>query len=369
MLSAPTSSVRLLGSNWITMAMLGLDLATERTSGGLMLQNYRSGNPMLQLLRTVLRVSTIGALMLLALPASGETLLRVGHFPNITHIQGLVAHALSRQGKGFLEPRLGLDVKIEWFVYNAGPSAMEAIFAKSIDFTYVGPNPAINAYAKARGEGVRIIAGAAEGGSALVIHSDSSLKTAADFRGKIVATPQLGNTQDVVARAWLKGGGLKITQTGGDATVLPTANPDQLLLFKQRQVDAVWTVEPWISRLELEAGGKVLVDDRSAITTVLVASAALVKAQPELARKFAAAHRELTEWIIRNPAEAQKLAREELFAETRTEFPDALLKKCWDRLTLTPEIAFDVLKQSVSDAQAAGFLRDAPDMTGLIAKP
>lgn len=176
-----------------------------------------------------------------------------------------------------------------------------------------------------------------------MIQGDSTLKTAADFRGKIIATPQLGNTQDVVARAWLKGGGLRITQTGGDATVLPTANPDQLLIFKQRQIDAVWTVEPWISRLELEAGGKVLVDDRRAITTVLVASAELMKAQPELARKFAAAHRELTKWIEGNPAEAQKLAREELLAETRTEFPEALLERCWNRITLTSEIATDVL--------------------------
>jgi len=324
---------------------------------------------MLQHLKTVLRAMTIGALLFLALPACAETTVRVGHFPNITHIQGLVAHALSRKGKGFLEPRLGSDLKIEWFVYNAGPSAIEAIFARSIDFTYVGPNPAINAYAKARGEGVRIIAGAAEGGSALVVQGDSTLKTAADFRGKIVATPQLGNTQDVLARAWLKGGGLKITQTGGDATVLPTANPDQLLLFRQRQIDAVWTVEPWISRLEFEAGGKVLVDDRKAITTVLVASAELVKTQPELARKFAAAHRELTEWIMGNQAEAQELAREELLAETRMQFPDALLKKCWDRITLTSEVASDVLKQSVDDAQAAGFLRGAPDVMGLMARP
>ena len=324
---------------------------------------------MLQNVGTLLRATTIGAFVLLVQPARAEVTLRVGHFPNITHIQGLVAHALSRQGKGFLEPRLGSDVRIEWFVYNAGPSAMEAIFAKSIDFTYVGPNPAINAYSKARGEGVRIIAGAAEGGSALVIQGDSTLKTAADFRGKIIATPQLGNTQDVVARAWLKAGGLKITQTGGDATVLPAANPDQLLLFKQRRIDAVWTVEPWVSRLELEAGGKILVDDRRAITTVLVASFELVKTQAELARKFAAAHRELTEWIANNPTDAQRLARGELLAETRTEFPEALLTKCWDRITLTSEISTDVLKQSVDDAQAAGFLRDAPDIAGLIARP
>src|SRR5437868_8687131 len=122
--------------------------------------------------------------------------LRVGHFPNITHVQALVAHGLSRQGRGWFEQRLGPGVKIEWFVYNAGPSAMEAIFADSIDLTYVGPSPAINAYAKARGEDIRIIAGAVEGGSALLVRPDAGLAKPADFRGKKLATPQLGNTQD-----------------------------------------------------------------------------------------------------------------------------------------------------------------------------
>ena len=314
----------------------------------------------------MVRTLVVWAVVLLSCPVSAETTLRFGHFPNITHIQGLVAHALSRQGKGFFEQRLGPDVKIEWFLYNAGPGAMEAIFAKSIDVTYVGPNPVINAYSKARGEGVRIIAGAAEGGSALVIQGDSTLANPPDFRGKIIATPQFGNTQDVVARAWLRNG---ITQTGGEATVLPTANPDQLLLFKQRQIDAVWTVEPWISRLETEAGGKVLVDDRKAITTVLAASAEFIKSQPKLALKIASAHRELTAWILANPEQAQKLAQAELRAETRTDFPEPLLRKCWDRITLTSDISKDALRQSVADAQAAGFLRDVPDIAPLIVAP
>src|SRR3954453_5020838 len=164
--------------------------------------------------------------------------LRVGHFPNITHIQGLVAHGLSRTGQGWFEQRLGPDVKLEWFVYNAGPSAMEAIFADSIDLTYVGPSPAINAYAKARGAAIRILAGAAEGGAALVVQPGAGLQTQADFRGKRIGTPQLGNTQDVAARAWLTEGGLRIMLTGGDAQVIPTANPDQLALFQARQLDA-----------------------------------------------------------------------------------------------------------------------------------
>lgn len=310
--------------------------------------------------------------MLLALAsahASAETTLRVGHFPNITHTQALVAHALSRQGKGFFERRLGNDVKIEWYVYNAGPSAMEAIFAKSIDLTYVGPNPAINAYAKSRGAEVRIVAGSAEGGAALVVHADSLLKTPADFRGKTIATPQFGNTQDVAARAWLAAGGLKITQTGGDAQVLPTANPDQLLLFKQKQLDAVWTVEPWVSRLEMDADGKVLVDDTSSITTVLVARADYLADHRDLVAKFVAAHRELTDWIKNNPQEAQKLAREELLAETRTDVGDQLIARAWRRIILTTDISADALKAFVTSAQAVGFLRDAPDMGRLIEKP
>src|ERR1700755_2507558 len=109
--------------------------------------------------------------------AEQKTTIRFGHFPNTTHAQGVVAHALSRQGKGWFEQRLGPDVEIQWFVYNAGPSAMEAIFAKSIDLTYVGPGPALNAYSKSQGEEIRLIAGAANGGAALVVQPDQNLKT------------------------------------------------------------------------------------------------------------------------------------------------------------------------------------------------
>ena len=203
------------------------------------------------------------------LSAQNAVPIRVGHFPNVTHVQALVAHALSRQGKGWFEERLGAGTKIDWFVYNAGPSAMEAIFANSIDLTYVGPSPAINAYAKSRGEEIRIVSGAANGGAALVVSGDSSLKSAADFRRKKIATPQLGNTQDVSCRAWLAAGGLRITQLGGDAQVLPTQNADQFAMFQQKRIDGVWTVEPWVSRLEMEAGGKVLVEETDSPTTVL----------------------------------------------------------------------------------------------------
>jgi NitT/TauT family transport system substrate-binding protein len=170
-----------------------------------------------------------------------EIAIRIGYFPNITHVHALVARNFERQGRSWFAPRLGSGVNVEWYAYNAGPSTMEAIFAQSLDLTYVGPNPAINAYARSNGEEIRGIAGAVNGGSALVVQLDSGLAKALDFRGKRMATPQFGNTQYVAARAWLEAGGLRITQTGGDAQVLPTANPDQLALFKTKQLDAVWT--------------------------------------------------------------------------------------------------------------------------------
>lgn len=319
--------------------------------------------------RTLAFAAAIALTTLASAPTTAQTILRIGHFPNITHIQALVAHNMSRQGKGWFEPRLGADVKIEWYIYNAGPSAMEAVFAKSIDLTYVGPNPAINAYFRSAGQEARIVAGSVNGGSALVVQGDSTLKTAAEFRGKKIATPQFGNTQDVAARVWLVSGGLKITQTGGDAQVVPTANPDQLLLFKQKQIDAVWTVEPWVSRLEREAGGKVLIDDRSAITTVLVARAEVLATQRDLVRKVVAAHRELTEWIKANPAEAQRLAREELDAETHAKFAPELVTSAWQRIVLTSDVSLDALKALISSAQSVGFLRNAPDLSRLVETP
>src|SRR3954469_3037117 len=238
--------------------------------------------------------------------AQEKTMIRFGHFPNITHAQGVIAHALSRQGKGWFEQRLGPNVEIQWFTYNAGPSAMEAIFAKSLDVTYVGPGPALNAYFKSNGEEIRVISGAANAGAALLVKADSPIKAPADFRGKKIATPQLGNTQDISCRAWLKAQGLKVTLTGGDATVIPTANPDQLALFQSGGVDAVWTVEPWVTRLERDAKGKVFLEDTNIITTWLASSVKFLNGHRDLAKKIAAANKELTDWIQGHPDEAQK---------------------------------------------------------------
>jgi len=299
----------------------------------------------------------------------GETKIRIGHFPNITHAQGVVAHALSRQGKGWFEQRLGPGIKIEWFVYNAGPSAMEAIFANSIGLTYVGPGPALNAYTKSNGEEIRLIAGAANGGAGLVVQPDQNLRVAGDFRGKKIATPQLGNTQDISCRAWLTEGGLRITQLGGDAQVLPTQNPDQLGLFKSKRIDAVWTVEPWLTRLEQEAAGKVIVEEKEVATTILVSSVKFLKEQRELAKEFARAHAELTDWIAKNPEEAQRLIKAELLEETKSDMSPQLIAAAWKRIVFTAETPRAEVEKFMQNSVRAGFIKTAPDLSKLFETP
>ena len=298
---------------------------------------------------------------------NAQSKIRVGHFPNITHAQAVVAHAFSRQGKGWFEQRLG--TQIEWFDYNAGPSAMEAIFAKSIDLTYVGSGPALNAYTKSNGAEIRLLAGAANGGAGLVVHGDGNLKAPADFRGKKIATPQLGNTQDISCRAWLSEGGLKITQLGGDALVIPTANPDQLALFKAKRVDGVWTVEPWLSRLEQEAAGKVVVEEKEVATTILVSSAKFLNEQRELAKKFVQAHAELTDWIGKNPEEAQRLIKAELLEETKSDMAPEIIASAWKRIVLTAETPRAAVEKFVQNSVKAGFIKTAPDLSKLFQTP
>src|SRR5215471_4548345 len=319
-----------------------------------------------------IRITAIIGILLLAapcMPAQEKTTVRFGHFPNITHAQGVIAHALSRQGNGWFEKRLGPNVAIQWFTYNAGPSAMEAIFAGSLDVTYVGPSPALNAYFKSNGEEIRVISGAANAGAALVVKADSPIKAPADFRGKKIGTPQLSNTQDISCRAWLKAQGFHVTLTGGDVTVIPTANPDQLGLFQSGGVDAVWTVEPWVTRLERDANARVFLEDKNTITTWLTSSVKFLSDRRDLAKKIAAANAELTKWIQQNEPEAQKLLIEELKAETRADFSPDAVAQAWNRIQFTSDVSRVLIAKSVQDGKDAGFLRGSTDTSKLVEIP
>jgi NitT/TauT family transport system substrate-binding protein len=177
-----------------------------------------------------------------------QSVIRVGAFPNITHSQAMIGKA-----NGWFEKAMGSNVKIEWKSFNAGPAAIEALFAGAIDIAYVGPNPAINGYVRSNGEALRIIAGATSGGAALVVRADSGINKPEEFHGKRIASPQQGNTQDVALRAWLKSKGLKTRDKGGDIEVMPIANPDQLTLFVKKEIDAAWA--PGVVELRLVPRG------------------------------------------------------------------------------------------------------------------
>lgn len=286
----------------------------------------------------------------------------------MTHVQALVARNMTRHGEGWFERYLP-GFTIEWYTYNAGPTAMEALFGRTVDLTYVGPSPALNAFAVSAGREVRLLAGAVNGGAALLVPAKSTISTAADFKGRSIATPQLGNTQDVSCRAWLAHNGLHTTLEGaGDCRVAPTPNSMQLQLLNQGDIDACWTVEPWVSRLESMAGARVLVQEPDVVTTVLTGRVAWLKNHPREAALIIQAHSDLTRWIQDHPEEAKARVIEELTLLTQASMEPELVDSAWKRLKLTNEIDLPGLNQFVKDAQAAGLLDRVPPLEGIIYK-
>jgi NitT/TauT family transport system substrate-binding protein len=295
------------------------------------------------------------------------TVLRVGYFPNITHAQALVGRA-----NGQFEKALGAGVQVEWKAFNAGPSAIEALFANAIDLTYVGPNPTVAGYFRSQGEAVRVIAGAASGGASLVVRKDAGIRNASDFHGKKVATPQLGNTQDVALRSWMRANGLKAREKGGDVQVIPISNPDQLTLFLKGQLDAAWAPEPWAARLVHEGGGRIFLDERDLwpdhqfVITNLIVSPKFLKDHPDVVKGFLRTHVELTEWINKNPAQAKQMMNQQLQKEMGKALPQEVLDDAFSRMQVTYDPIRSSLLKSTQQAFDEGFLgRTQPDLSGL----
>ena len=293
--------------------------------------------------------------------------IRAGHFPNITHAQGVLG-----QATGSFQKALGNRATIDWKLFNAGPSAIEAMFAGELDITYIGPNPAINGYVKSGGIALRIVAGACSGGAALVIRSDSPIKTPKDFEGRSLATPQLGNTQDVAARAWLLENGMDWLERGGKVRVLPLANPDQLTLFQKKELDGAWTVEPWVSRLIQDGGGKVFLEESSIwpegryVVTHIIVAKKFLDAHPDLVKIWIQEHVRLTDWINANRPEAIKAINEEIKKETSKALPEAIINAAFKRLELTDDPVSGSLMKSAEDAFALGFLgKEKPRLSGI----
>src|ERR1700730_739849 len=306
-------------------------------------------------------------LFLLGAFAGAQTVIRVGAFPNITYPQAMVG-----KNNGWFEKAMGPQNKIDWKSFNAGPSAIEALFAGAIDMTYIGPNPAISGYVRSNGEALRIVAGATSGGAALVVRSDSGIQKPEDFHGKKVGSPQMGNTQDVALRAWWKANGMKTTDKGGDVQVIPLANPDQLTLFLKKELDGAWAPEPWATRLIKEGNGRLFLDERTLwpngqfITAHLIVRTQFLKEHPELVKNWIRAHVELTDWINAHLPEAKKLINPQIATQTGKALPDAEPHTASGRMRATYDPLPGSLMKAAKSAFDAGFLgRRMPRLSSL----
>ncbi len=316
-------------------------------------------------------ISVVASMMLLigcSRPTRDARVLRVGYFPNITHAQALIGLA-----NGTFQRALGPDVTIKTFVMNAGPAAIEALFAGELDLTYIGPGPAINGYVKSDGQALRIVSGAASGGAVLVVRQESDIHVVADFAGKRVASPQLGNTQDIALRYYLTQHDLAATEQGGTVWVTPMQNADILTGFLRHEVDAAWVPEPWGARLVHEAQGRIFLDERELWpggmfpTAVIVVSTKALHDRPELIARWLTAHVQLTRWIQQYPQEAQQQVNVEISKLTGKALPEPLLREAWSRLIFTYDLMAPLLVVSADHAFAAGFLgRQKPDLTDLV---
>jgi len=296
-----------------------------------------------------------------------QTVIRVGAFPNITHPQAMVGKA-----NGWFEKAMGPNVKIEWKSFNAGPSAIEAMFAGAIDMSYIGPNPTISGYVRSQGEALRVVAGAASGGASLIVRGDVGISKPEDFHGKRVATPQLGNTQDVALRAWLQSHGMKPLNKGGNVQVQPMANPDQLNLFLKKQLDAAWAPEPWATRLIHEGSGRLFLDERTLwpnghfVVTNLIVNAKFLREHQDIVKNWVRAQVELTDWIRAHQPEAKKLLNDQIQRETGKALPPQIIDEALGRMEITDDPIRSSVLKSAQWAFDAGFLGSKmPDLSGL----
>jgi NitT/TauT family transport system substrate-binding protein len=296
--------------------------------------------------------------------SAGPVTLRLGHFANLTHATALVGLE-----KGIFAQKLGSGVTLKTSVFNAGPEAVQALLSNSVDASYVGPNPAVNAFVQSHGEAVRVVSGATSGGASLVVKP--SIASAEDLRGKRLSTPQLGNTQDVALRWWLSEKGLKTSaQGGGDVTILPQDNAQTLQAFRSNQIDGAWLPEPWATRLIVEGGGKQLVDERDLwpggqfATTLLVVRTEFLRAHGDVVKRLLDAQVSADLFVNRQPTEAQRVANDALASLTGKRLADQVVSTAWTHMRFTNDPLPASVRTSAEHAQKVGLLARV-DLRGL----
>ena len=290
--------------------------------------------------------------------------LRLGYFANVTH-----APALIGVQDGLFAKELG-DTKLTTQVFNAGPDEVEALFGGALDAAYIGPSPTINAYGQSDGDAIRIIAGAASGGAQLVVRD--GIDSAADLKGATLASPQLGNTQDVALRTWLTDQGLKNSvDGGGDVTIAPTANSDVLNLFQSGQLDGAWVPEPYASRLVLDGGGHVLVDEKDLwpngefVTTHLIVRTEFLQQYPDTVAALLRGHVAAVQEATDDADKAKTSVNAALEAAGGKALSAAVLDRAWSELTVTYDPIASALKKSAANGVAAGTTEKKVDLKGI----
>ncbi len=298
---------------------------------------------------------------------TGPFTLRLGYFPNLTHAVALVGVA-----RGTFKDALGPNVHLETKTFNAGPALIEALFANDIDIGYIGPNPAINGYIKSNGAALRIIAGASSGGALFVVRPDAHIHSPTDLANKKIATPQVGGTQDVALRYYLKQHGLQTADKGGTVQIIPTDNPNILSLFQQGKIDGAWVPEPWATRLVIEGNGTVFLDERSLwpngefVTTNVVVRTAFLQEHPDLVEKFLQAHVETVQYILKNPESAKEIVNSEIQRITGKALAKKVIDQAYTNLDITYDPLTSTLLQSADRAYSLGFLgQSKPDLAGI----
>jgi NitT/TauT family transport system substrate-binding protein len=291
--------------------------------------------------------------------------LRIGYYPNINHAQAVIG-----LGRGDFQTALGDNVEVTTQIFNAGPSAIEALFANQIDVAYIGPNPAINGYVQSNGEALRIISGAASGGAVFVVRNDSGINSSQDLANKKFSSPQLGNTQDVALRKYLLDNGYKTKENGGNIEVVPAKTADIVSLMIKKDIDGAWLPEPWGAKLIKEANAKVLVDERDLwpngqfVTAHIIARTDYIERNPDVIKKMLEAHIDMTSWINDNTDEALQIFNAELNKLMGQTIPEDEFREGISRIELTYDPIKESLFKAANDAFDIGFLgKTRPDLS------
>ncbi len=296
-----------------------------------------------------------------------ENKIRIGYFPNIGHVIPIVGIE-----KGFFEESVGDQVKIETRVFDSGPQAIESLFANSIDVAYVGPGPTINGYLNSENGSIKILAGAASGGASFIVHPNSEINSASDFAGKKIATPQIGNTQDVSLRHYLSENGLKPAEKGGSVIVYNISNPDIYTLFVKGDIDGAWVAEPWATILETELDGKRLFHEEELwpnnefASVLLIGNIDYFENNKKFMIPFLTSHHETTIWIVEHPVETRIIFNNFLNSYLGQSLSDDVVDIALSNIVITADPLPDSVFSFAERADALGYLgRNGYDLSGI----